>query len=256
MRFTGPHSARNVLSWLFRVVIGAPFWFALPLVLLLCFPALGLFFVELIDKIDFKALHIEDSTNLGFVVFGVFIFLLIASIIIRIITLLNKLFRQLRSLFLSLGSLFFRLIMFSFRGFVGFVNKKKEVHVRDLAVDESGLTIRRTLAKIHIPWRDISQIGMLQLERVALNHRLPATQYTRADVLVVRLRPEVPIPDVVSVLSDEHRQLGYLGLCTLESVGCSRQEMASALERFAGGKLVHNSRQFLDRDPRLRPEMV
>ena len=64
---------------------------------------------------------------------------------------------------------------------------------------------------------------------------------------MVRLRPEVPA---------EHRQLNYLGLGTVEGLGCSRQEMISALERFAGGKLVHNSRQFLDRDPRLRPNMV
>jgi hypothetical protein len=60
----------------------------------------------------------------------------------------------------------------------------------------------------------------------------------------------------VSVLSDEHRQLGYLGLCTLEELGSSHQEMIIILERFVGGKLVHSSRLFLDRDPRLRPEMV
>jgi hypothetical protein len=73
---------------------------------------------------------------------------------------------------------------------------------------------------------------------------------------VVRLRPGVPAPEAVSVLSDEHRQLGYLGLGTVEDLGSSHQEMISALEQFAGGKLVHSSRQFLDRDPRLRPEMV
>ena len=78
----------------------------------------------------------------------------------------------------------------------------------------------------------------------------------RTPLLVVRLLPEVSVPGVLSVLSDEHRQLGYFGLCTLESVGSSPPEMISALERFAGGKLVHSSRQFLDRDPRLRPEMV
>jgi hypothetical protein len=75
-------------------------------------------------------------------------------------------------------------------------------------------------------------------------------------VLAVRLRPDIPAPSVVSVLSNEHWQLGYIGLCSLEGLGSSRQEMISALERFAGGKLVHSSRQFLDRDPRLRPEMV
>jgi hypothetical protein len=70
------------------------------------------------------------------------------------------------------------------------------------------------------------------------------------------VRPEVLAPEVVSVLSDKHRQLGYLGLGTVEGLGSSPQEMISALERFADGKLVHSSQQFLDRDPRLRPEMV
>jgi hypothetical protein len=97
---------------------------------------------------------------------------------------------------------------------------------------------------------------VLQPGRGALNHFLAADQYKRMYVLAVRLRPEIPSPSVVSVLSDEHRLLGCLGLCTLEGVRASRQEMVSALERFAGGKLVHSSRQFLDRDPRLRPEMV
>ncbi|MGB8198986.1 MAG: hypothetical protein WCF33_04695 [Pseudonocardiaceae bacterium] len=97
---------------------------------------------------------------------------------------------------------------------------------------------------------------MLQPERGALNPHLPAAQHERKHILTVRLRPEIPAPSVVSVLSNEHWQLGYVGLCTLEGLGSSHQEMISALERFAGGKLVHSSRQFLDRDPRLRPEMV
>jgi hypothetical protein len=138
----------------------------------------------------------------------------------------------------------------------GETKTETDVRARELVADHSGLTIRGTLVRTHLPWRDIAQIGVLQPERGALNHRLSGIQYTRTDVLVVRLRPEIPAPSVVSVLSDEHRQLGYLGLCAMEELGSSRQEMISALERFAGGKLVHNSRQFLDRDPRLRPEMV
>jgi hypothetical protein len=98
-----------------------------------------------------------------------------------------------------------------------------DVRVHELVVDRSGLTIRRTLVTTHLPWRDIAQVGMLQPERGALNHRLPADQYARTDVLVVRMRPEVPAPRVLSVLSDEHRQLGYLGLCVAE-LGSSRQE--------------------------------
>ncbi|MGH3707835.1 MAG: caspase family protein [Pseudonocardiaceae bacterium] len=132
----------------------------------------------------------------------------------------------------------------------------KDIHVRELVVDHSGLTIRKPFVEIHLSWQNIAQIGVLQPERRALNHRLPADQYAQTDLLVVRLRPEFPAPMILSVLSDEHRQLGYLGLCTVEELGSSHQEMTSALERFAGGKLVHSSRQFLDRDSRLRPEMV
>lgn len=177
-----------------------------------------------------------------------FLIIFVSISLIRILTWLNLRRR--------LGRLLGRLAVSSFRGFVRFVSSRKEVHVRELIVDRSGLTIRRKRTRTHLPWRDIAQIGVLQPEHGALNHRLPAAQYKRTHVLAVRLRPEISAPRVVSVLSDEHRQLSYLGLCTVEGLGSSCQEMISALERFAGGKLVHNSRQFLDRDPRLRPEMV
>jgi hypothetical protein len=144
----------------------------------------------------------------------------------------------------------------SFISFVFFVFQDRKASVGELVVDRSGLTVQRRPMGVHLPWRDIAQVGVLQLNRRSLNPRLPADRYMWKPVLVVRLRPENPNPNVLSVLSDEHWQLGYLGLCTLESVGASHQEMISALERFVGGKLVHSSRQFLDRDPRLRPEMV
>jgi hypothetical protein len=134
--------------------------------------------------------------------------------------------------------------------------KRQETRPNELVVDRSGLTVQWKHARTHLPWRDIAQVGVLKPERGSSDQRRPAVRHKREQVLVVRLRTEVPAPDVVSVLSDEHRQLGYLGLCTVEGIGSSRQEMISVLERFAGGKLVHSSRQFLDRDPRLRPEMV
>jgi hypothetical protein len=118
--------------------------------------------------------------------------------------------------------------------------------VRELVADRSGLTIRRKSTTTHLPWRDIAQIGVLEPDHGAFNRHIAAPQYKRTHVLVVRLRPEIPAPGFVSVLSDEHRQLGYLGLCTVESLGSSRQEMTGALERFAGGKLIRNSRQFLE----------
>ena len=136
------------------------------------------------------------------------------------------------------------------------VSQPREVHVGELVVDRSGLTVRRRRVSTHLPWRDIAQVGVLQPERGSFNRRLSAARYERKPLLVVRLLPEVPAHDVLSMLSDEHRQLGYLGLCTLDSVGSSPPEMISTLERFAGAKLVHSPRQFLDRDPRLRPNMV
>jgi hypothetical protein len=134
--------------------------------------------------------------------------------------------------------------------------KRQGTRPNELVIDRCGLTVQWKRARTHLPWRDIAQVGVLQPERGSSDQRRPAVRHKREQVLVVRLRTEVPAPDVVSVLSDEHRQLGYLGLCTVEGIGSSRQEMISVLERFAGGKLVHSSRQFLDRDPRLRPEMV
>ena len=142
-------------------------------------------------------------------------------------------------------------VFFAFSAF-----QARRTWVGGLVVDRSGLTLQRKPVGAHLPWRDIAQIGVLQPGRESLNPHLPAARYTRRPLLVVQLRPEVPTPDVLSLLSDRHRQLGYLGLCTLESVGSSHQEMINALGRFAGGKLVHSTRQFLDRDPRLRPEMV
>ncbi|MGH3828320.1 MAG: caspase family protein, partial [Pseudonocardiaceae bacterium] len=87
----------------------------------------------------------------------------------------------------------------------------KDAHARELVVDRSGLTVRRTLVRTHLPWRDIAQIGVLQPERGTSNQSRLAAQHKRKHVLVVRLRPEVPAPQGLSVLSDEHRQLGYLG---------------------------------------------
>jgi len=132
----------------------------------------------------------------------------------------------------------------------------KDIRVHELVVDRSGLTIQRTRMRNHIPWQNIAQIGVLQPERRSFNQRTTAARYERKPLLVVRIRPDAPAPDIVSILSDEHLQLGYLGLCMLGDVRSSRQEMNNALERFAGSKLVHNSRQFLDRDSRLRPDMV
>lgn len=130
-----------------------------------------------------------------------------------------------------------------------------EDQVRELAIDRSDLTVQGTRRRIHLPWRDIIQVGVLQPERGSSTQRQPTDRHEREHVLVVRLRAEVPTPSIVSVLSDEHRQLGYLGLCTLEDIRSSPLEMISTLEQFAGSKL-HSPRQFLDRDPRLRPDMV
>ncbi|MGH3722337.1 MAG: hypothetical protein ACRDRI_26560 [Pseudonocardiaceae bacterium] len=136
-------------------------------------------------------------------------------------------------------------------------SRRRRLHVDELVIDRSGLTIRwKRHMRTHLSWLDIAQVGVLQPNRRSLNRRMSTVCYERKPLLVVRLRPEVPVPDVESALSDEHGQLGYVGLCTVKGIGSSLPEMISALERFAGAKLVHSPRQFLDRDPRLRSNMV
>jgi hypothetical protein len=101
-------------------------------------------------------------------------------------------------------------------------------YVRELAVDRSGLIVRVKHASTVVPWRDVVQVGVLQPEPDMLNQYRTTAQ--RKDVLVVRLRPEVPAPEILSVLSDEHRRLGYLGVCTLEEISISSPEMLGALQ--------------------------
>jgi hypothetical protein len=73
-------------------------------------------------------------------------------------------------------------------------SQQGKVYVGELVVDRSGLTIQRKRVSIHLPWRDIAQVGVLQPERGSLNPHLPAARYTRKPLLVVRLLPEVPAP--------------------------------------------------------------
>jgi Caspase domain len=92
------------------------------------------------------------------------------------------------------------------------VSGVKDAHVREFVIDRSGLTIRGTRARIHLLWRDIAQVGVLQSERGTSNQRRSTVRHKRKQVLVVRLRPDVPAPGVVSVLS-----------------GCARSEQESAI---------------------------
>ncbi|MGH3942324.1 MAG: caspase family protein [Pseudonocardiaceae bacterium] len=132
----------------------------------------------------------------------------------------------------------------------------REPRPNELTLDRSGLTVQRNRKRYHFPWQAIAQVGTLQPVSKSLTAVYGNSVRAVENILVIRLRSDFPPPpQYFNVLSHEHRQLGYVGL-RLREFGASREEMTSALERFAGSKLAYSPRQFLDRDSRLRPDMM
>ncbi len=247
VRFAGEHPARRVLLQIFKWFSRVVLW----VILLVVLPVVGLLASIYVLTIVLPALSIAVlETTVGTLPAGL---KLVISILLPVFILLEIwYFSFTLPVSRRIHSVFRRLATFIPSGLVSGGN---EVQVRELTIDRSGLTVQGTRAKTRLPWRDIVQVGVLQPERGSSDQHQPAARHEREHVLVVRLRADVPAPGIVSVLSDEHRQLGYLGLCTLEDIRSSPPEMISTLEQFAGSKL-HSPRQFLDRDLRLRPDMV
>jgi hypothetical protein len=109
----------------------------------------------------------------------------------------------------------------------------------EIVISQTGVTVsnRRGENVASVPWRHIVTVGVLR------------------DTLVVRLRDDAPQTSGFA-LSNDLWKLGYVGLCRLQSVGKFPDSMLTALERFAPGKLVRTEREFLRRDPKLRPNML
>lgn len=147
---------------------------------------------------------------------------------------------------ISCGLLALGIPLFLFRG-------RPTGPVRELLVDHAGLTAG-LLPYVHIPWQDVAAVGILRLGRRAFVRRL-ASRKVRY-VLVVRLRPAAPMPPMYNVLSERYGTLGYLGICMLDDLKTTSDHANEALARFAGSRFFLHPRQFLDHDPRLRPDMI
>lgn len=130
---------------------------------------------------------------------------------------------------------------------------RPEPYVRELIIDRSGITVRRIRDETHLPWYSIDLVGVLGPSPPHINApRFLGPRW----ILAVRLRPDAPMPGIRSMLNGEHARLGYLGLCSLEKIQTPPAQMISGLEKFAGDKLARSPRDFLDRDSRLRQDLV
>ncbi|MEU9273162.1 caspase family protein [Streptomyces sp. NPDC048251] len=133
----------------------------------------------------------------------------------------------------------------------------------ELVISASGITLTQdNEEKRSFAWHDISAVGVMT---PLIPNPAPSGKSTPSPpplrpgppVLAVRLRPEVPDPDAPSdLLTRDHNQLGYFGVCPLDAVRAKREDIHAALERFAGTRVVRSAREFLDMDARLRPDMV
>lgn len=131
----------------------------------------------------------------------------------------------------------------------------------ELIIDRSGITTHWRYSRTgnflqsHVAWTDIVHVGILPPEPGTVNPRLREI-YDANHVLVVHLRPEVPVSSTVNLLPKKLNQLGYHGMCAIGGFGASKEQILAALKRFGGTRVVHNKQEFLARDPRLGPNMI
>ncbi|MGW1626013.1 caspase family protein [Streptomyces sp. NPDC002172] len=126
-------------------------------------------------------------------------------------------------------------------------------HVATLTLNSAEISFSRGHSGVCVPWTDISHIGLM---RCSIGGGVRRRYQERLTVLAVRLHPEAPVPKTSTGLSKAHRELGYVGICTLGAIGADRRSVLTALERFAGPRLVRTPSDFLHVDPRLSPDMV
>ncbi|MEU6419768.1 caspase family protein [Streptomyces spiralis] len=131
----------------------------------------------------------------------------------------------------------------------------------ELVIDHSAIRVeqrRKTnvTGTSRIPWRDLTHVGVLRPSPGSVNPRLTQV-YAANHLLVVHLRQGVPFPSTKDPrLSDELHRLGYRTIGPIGSFGADKQQVLAALDRFAGNRALHTEQEFLDRDPRIRPEMI
>lgn len=124
-----------------------------------------------------------------------------------------------------------------------------------IVVDRLGIAFHHGRKSTTIPWQRIASVGVFGPKPGSVTPRFKAA-YEKYHILVVRLRPDSPDIPYKGILSRELQLLGYLGLCKVWRLGTSSTELVAALGQFAGGRLVRSHREWLDLDPKLRPDML
>jgi hypothetical protein len=126
----------------------------------------------------------------------------------------------------------------------------------ELVIDRSGLAVNWDGRQARVPWQNVSHVGVLRPAPKTVNPMMK-TLYAGNHALVYKLRPEVPAPPGSdAILSKELQRLGYYSIGTVGAFGATPAEVLTALDRFAGDRVLHTEREFLARDPQLRPGMI
>jgi membrane-associated two-gene conflict system component 1 (EACC1) len=132
----------------------------------------------------------------------------------------------------------------------------------ELVVDRSGITVHlrqggRAPVMLRTAWSDISHVGVLRPRPGSVGME-PAHIYEANHMLVVRLRPGVRRPPTPRNprFSHDLNGLGYRVIATIGFFGAGREQVLAALDRFAGDRVLHSEREFLDRDPRVQVTMI
>ncbi|WP_169816193.1 caspase family protein [Nocardia miyunensis] len=147
-----------------------------------------------------------------------------------------------------------------------FFHANRRVGAKDptLIIDRTGLTMTwsksalRPEGRSFFPWKDISHVGVVRPLPGTVNPKLKEI-HDANHALIVRLRPEVPdLPGETHFhISSELSKLGYHTIISrIGAFGATKKELLAALDRFAGERVVHSEREFLARDPRLRPDIL
>ncbi|MGW5714968.1 caspase family protein [Amycolatopsis sp. NPDC003865] len=124
----------------------------------------------------------------------------------------------------------------------------------ELVIDSAGITVATERQRSTVHWADVSDVGLLPSRGV--NPALKQV-YAANHLLVVRYRPEVPVPAAgAPSLSRQLHELGYVALGPIGAFAADREKLLAALGRFGGPRLFRTERELLGRDPRLRPDLI
>jgi hypothetical protein len=129
-----------------------------------------------------------------------------------------------------------------------------------LVIDRSAITVHvrksaTNIGTLRTPWRDVSHVGVLPPKRGSVNPKMTQV-YEGNHLLVVRLRPGASYPATQGMrFSRELHELGYRVIGTVGSFGAGKEQILAALDRFVGDRVLHTPQEFLDRDPRVQPDM-